>query len=156
MRLALGCGPLAEHLELVQLNKLMESATFHACMLETTRRLKLPNDLVQFTPTETMALARMTDTELARGSHVLELQAQRDRLTDARVILLPIVASGHYTCFHGAQIFPDVWDLQYFDALPVQIQGCRNAATKIARQLGLFSTVVTQLPDSPPGPQKDG
>ncbi len=40
-------------------------------MLETTRRLKLPHDLVQFTPTETMALARMTDAELARGSNVL-------------------------------------------------------------------------------------
>ena len=31
-----------------------------------------------------------------------------------------------------------------------------DAATKIARRLGLFSAEVTQLPDSPPGPQKDG
>jgi hypothetical protein len=148
LRLALGCGPLAEQLELVQLNKLS--------MPETNRRLNLPSDLVQFIPTEALALARMTDTELARRGNVFELQAQRDRLTDARVILLPIVASGHYTCIHGAQIFRDVWDLQYFYALPVQIQGCRNAATKIARRLDLFSVEVTQLPDSRPGPQKDG
>ncbi len=101
-------------------------------------------------------MVRMTDAELARGSNMLDLQAKRDRLTDARVLLLPILASGHYTCIYGAQIFPDVWDLLYFDSLPLQIQGCRNAATKIARRLGLFSTKVTKLPDSPPGPQKDG
>jgi hypothetical protein len=156
IRKTLGCGPEAETLELIQHGHLMESASFHACMLEASRRLKLTSDVCQFAPTETTSLHETKDIDLTRGSNAVMLQDMRNRLADARLALMPVVACGHYTAICATQLLPEVWACQYYDSLPVQHQGCKEAASRVAQRLGLFGPECSSLPDSEPGIQSDG
>jgi hypothetical protein len=152
----LGCGADCQTLEPVQTGRSLEASTLHAGCLELQTRMRLP-DWVIISPSASVSLStHEAAQDFTRGTNKEQFQKLLDEIAASTTVSVPVWASGHYTYLHAekSSLVPS-WQLVYTDSLPGEAVSCYQAATSVAKRLGLLEP-AGQLPHSTPGQQRDG